>query len=87
MIRENSEEKEWEATSRADKRIYRAKRADTGASWVGACYFTKNIMKFFRELLYALIEMMEIIRIIPENIGIFRNQSRVAEKTPVLAIG
>jgi hypothetical protein len=30
---------------------------------------------------------MEIIRIIPENIGIFRNQSRVAEKTPVLAIG
>jgi hypothetical protein len=44
-------------------------------------------MKFFRELLYALIEMMEIIRIIPENTGIFRNQSLVAEKTPLLAIG
>jgi hypothetical protein len=44
-------------------------------------------MKFFRELLYALIEMMEIIRIIPENTGTFRNQSRLAEKTPVLAIG
>jgi hypothetical protein len=29
--------------------------------------------------------MMEIIKIIPENTGIFRNQSLVAEKTPVLA--
>jgi hypothetical protein len=43
-------------------------------------------MKFFRELLYALIEMMEIIRIIPENTWIFRNQSQVAKKTLVLAI-
>jgi hypothetical protein len=63
----------------------RAKRADTGASGVGACYFVKNIIKFFRELLYALIEIMEIIRIIPENTWIFRNQSQVAEKTPALA--
>jgi hypothetical protein len=31
--------------------------------------------------------MMEIIRIIPENTGTFRNQSQVAEKTPLLAIG
>jgi hypothetical protein len=31
--------------------------------------------------------MMEIIKIIPGNTGIFRNQSQVAEKTPVLAIG
>ena len=73
------------------KRVYRAnniraKRADTGASWVGACYFVKNIMRFFRELLYALIEMIEIIKIIPENTWIFRNQSQVAKKTPVLAI-
>ena len=86
------ERNEVEATFGTGKRIYRAnniraKRADTGASWVGACYFVKNIMKFFRELLYALIEMMEIIKIIPENTGIIRNQSRVAEKTPVLAIG
>ncbi|WP_460198395.1 hypothetical protein [Segatella asaccharophila] len=55
--------------------------------WGGACYFVKNIMKFFRKLLYALIEMMEIIKIILTNTGIFRNQSQVAEKTPVLAIG
>jgi hypothetical protein len=37
-----------EATFGTGKRIYRAnniraKRADTGASWVGACYFVKNI--------------------------------------------
>jgi hypothetical protein len=92
MARNVGERNEVEATFGTGKRIYRAnniraKRADTGASWVGACYFVKNIMKFFRELLYALIEMMEIIRIIPENTGIFRNQSLVAEKTPVLAIG
>jgi hypothetical protein len=31
--------------------------------------------------------MMEIIKIIPENTGIIRNQSRVAEKTLVFAIG
>jgi hypothetical protein len=49
--------------------------------------FVKNIKKFFRELLYALIEMMKIIEIILANTGIIRNQSRVAEKTPVLAIG
>ena len=49
--------------------------------------FVKNIKKFFRELLYALIEMMEFVRRIPENIGIFMNQCRVAGKTPVRAIG
>jgi hypothetical protein len=44
-------------------------------------------MRFFRALLfYVLIEMMKIIKIIPENTWIFRNQSQVAEKTPVLAI-
>jgi hypothetical protein len=31
--------------------------------------------------------MMKIIEIILANTGIIRNQSRVAEKTPVLAIG
>jgi hypothetical protein len=91
MARNVGERNEVEAIFETGKRIYkanniRAKRADTGASWVGACYFMKNIMKFFRELLYTLIEMMEIIRIIPKNTGIIRNQSQVAEETSVLAI-
>jgi hypothetical protein len=87
IARNVGERKEVEATFGTGKRIYRAKCADRGAFGVGACHFVKNIKKFFRELLYALIEMMKIIKIIPENIGIFRNQSRVAEKTPVLTIG
>jgi hypothetical protein len=44
------------------------------------CDFVKNRIKFLQELLYALIEMMEIIKIIPANTGIFINQSQVAEK-------
>ncbi|GAA6529090.1 hypothetical protein LPYR103PRE_10630 [Segatella asaccharophila] len=92
MARNVGERNEVEATFGTGKRIYRAnniraKRADTGASWVGACYFVKNRMKFFRELLYALIEMMEIIKIILENTVMIRNQSRVPEKTLFLAIG
>ncbi|MCH3994097.1 MAG: IS5 family transposase [Prevotella sp.] len=92
MARNVGERNEVEATFGTGKRIYRAnniraKRADTGASWVGACYFVKNIMKFLHELLYALIEMMEIIKIIPENTGIFRNRKLMAEKTLSLVIG
>jgi PAS domain-containing protein len=91
MARNVGERNEVEATFGTGKRIYRAnniraKRADTGASWVGACYFVKNIKKFLHELLYALIEMMEIIKIIPENTGIFRNRSLVTKKTLLLAI-
>jgi hypothetical protein len=91
MARNVGERNEVEATFGTGKRIYRAnniraKHTDTGASWVDAYYFVKNIMKFFRELLYALIEMMEIIKIIPENTWIFRNQSQVAEKTRFFAM-
>ncbi|MCH3995387.1 IS5 family transposase [Prevotella cerevisiae] len=92
MARNVGERNEVEATFGTGKRIYRAnniraKRADTGALWVGACYFVKNIMKFLHELLYALIEMMEIIKIIPENTGTFRNRSLMTKKTLLLAIG
>jgi hypothetical protein len=41
-------------------------------------------MTFFRELLYALIEMMEIIKIILTNTEILRDKSQMAKKTPVL---
>jgi hypothetical protein len=78
MARNVGERNEVEATFGTGKRIYganniRAKRANTGTSWVGACYFVKNIKKFFKEPLYALIEMMKIFKIIPASIGIFRS--------------
>ncbi|MCI5982970.1 MAG: hypothetical protein MRZ71_08040, partial [Bacteroidales bacterium] len=36
----------------------RAKLPNTAASWTGACFFIKNVMKFLRELFYALFEML-----------------------------
>jgi hypothetical protein len=52
MARNVGERNEVETTFGTDMRIYRAnnisaKHADMGASWVGAFYFVKNIMKFF----------------------------------------
>lgn len=49
-----------EATFGTAKRIYRAnniraKLPETANCWTGMCYFVKNIMKFLKELLYALI--------------------------------
>ncbi|MCH4100212.1 MAG: hypothetical protein LKF06_06375 [Prevotella sp.] len=46
MTRNVGERNEVEATFGTDKRIYRAnniraKRADTGTSWIGACYSSK----------------------------------------------
>ena len=47
---------EIEATFGTGKRVYganniRAKLADTADTWIGACFFSKNVMKFLRELL------------------------------------
>jgi transposase, IS5 family len=68
MAKNIGERNEVEATFGTGKRIYRAnniraKRPDTGEAWTSACYFSKNVMKFLRELLYALIEMMDILKI------------------------
>ncbi|EJX05362.1 hypothetical protein EVA_06523, partial [gut metagenome] len=41
----------------------RAKLPDTGASRTACCYFAKNVMKFLRELLYALILMIRKMEI------------------------
>ena len=59
------ERNEIEATFGTGKRVYkaddiRAKLPDTGAAWVGACFFVKNVMKFLRELYFALIRALEI---------------------------
>ena len=50
---------EWnevEATFGTSKRVYRAndiraKLDDKADTWIGACFFAKNVMKFLRELL------------------------------------
>lgn len=62
------ERNEVEGTFGTGKRIYRAnniraKLPETAACWTGMCYFVKNVMKFLRELLRALILMAYGIRI------------------------
>lgn len=57
---------EIEATFGTGKRIYRAnniraKRPDTAASWIGSCYFVKNLMKFLRELCLVLNEICRFL--------------------------
>ena len=54
--------KEPKATFGTGKRVYRAdniraKLPDTAASWIGSCYFVKNVMKFLRELCLVLSEI------------------------------
>ena len=63
MARYSGECNEVEGTFGIGKRVYRAnniraKLADTGESWCGACYFAKNVMKFLKELLHALFELV-----------------------------
>ena len=77
MARNVGERNEVEATFGTGKRVYRAnniraKLAATGESWTGACYFTKNVMKFPKGLLRALILMgrwMEKLMAGPDQIG------------------
>lgn len=68
MAKNVGERNEVEATFGTAKRIYkanniRAKLPDTGASWTACCYFAKNVKKFLRELLYALILMIRKMEI------------------------
>lgn len=57
---------EIEATFGTGKRIYRAnniraKLPETANCWTGMCYFVKNVMKFLRELLHALIFVINLL--------------------------
>ena len=50
------ERNEKEATFGTSKRVYRAndiraKLDNTADTWIGACFFAKNVMKFLRRLL------------------------------------
>ena len=55
------ERNEIEGTFGTSKRVYRAnniraKLDDTADTWIGACFFAKNVMKFLRELLCLISE-------------------------------
>ena len=55
------ERNEIEGTSGTTKRVYRAndiqaKLDQTADTWIGACFFAKNIMKFLRGLLCLIFE-------------------------------
>ncbi len=89
MAKNVGERNEIEATFGTGKRIYRAnniraKLPDTGESWTCACYFTKNVMKFLRELLHNLIEMLIILRNIQSVIAKFGNQNKSVPKYTIL---
>lgn len=63
MARYSGERNEVEGAFGTGKRVYRAnniraKLSDTGESWCAACYFAKNVMKFLKELLHALFELV-----------------------------
>ena len=55
------ERNEIEATFGTSKRVYRAdniraKLDETADTWIGACFFAKNVMKFLRGLLCLIFE-------------------------------
>lgn len=67
MAKAVGERNEIEATFGTGKRIYRAnniraKLPETANCWTGMCYFVKNVMEFLRELLHALIFVINLLR-------------------------
>lgn len=63
--RATGERNEIEATFGTSKRVYRAndiraKLDETADTWIGACFFAKNVMKFLRGLLCLIFEKMGI---------------------------
>ena len=64
-IRAIGERNEIEATFGTTKRVYgandiRAKLDNTADTWIGACFFAKNVMKFLRGLLRLIFEKMAL---------------------------
>lgn len=55
----------------------RAKRPDTGEASTSACYFSKNVMKFLKELLRVLTELIQMWRNIKPTPDLVKNQRRV----------
>jgi hypothetical protein len=82
MAKNVGERNEVEATFGTGKRIYRAnniraKLPDTGEAWASACYFSKNVMKFLKELLHVLTEMMRMLKSIRLTLDLLKNQRLV----------
>lgn len=77
------ERNEIEATFGTGKKIYRAnnirtKLPDTGWSWIAACYFAKNVMKFLRGLLHLLSDMVDFLL----KFEIFITNIQIPQKNP-----
>ena len=71
MARAVGKRNEIECSFGTGKRVYqandiRAKLPETAECWTGMCYFAKNVMKFFRELCHALIEMLRILTLMTD---------------------
>ena len=61
-----AERNEIEATFGTGKRVYRAnniraKLPETADCWTAMCYFVKNVMKFLKGLLHALIFIFKLL--------------------------
>lgn len=72
------------------KRVYtandiRAKLPDTGKSWIVACYFAKNMMRFLRGLLCALFNMLDFMQNCLMNQLVFELQDQRFRKYVILS--
>ena len=73
------ERNEIEGTFGTTKRVYRAnniraKLDETADTWIGACFFAKNVMKFLRGLLCLIFESTELKRLVGQ---FFNNEGRL----------
>ena len=76
------ERNEVEATFGTSKRVYRAndiraKLDDTADTWIGACFFAKNVMKFLRGLLYLIFAKCNLEALKKRNDNSFDSLNRV----------
>ena len=72
------ERNEIEGTFGTSKRVYRAnniraKLDDTADTWIGACFFAKNVMKFLRGLLCLISEKSGLLDLKKRIFGIIDN--------------
>lgn len=63
MAKAVGQRNEIECSFGTGKRVYQAndirdKLPETAECWTGICYFTKNVMKFFRELCHTLYDLL-----------------------------
>lgn len=84
MLFRTEKGKEIEATFGTEKRVYRAnniraKLPETGESWIAACYFSKNVMKFLRGLLRTLSDMVDFFL----KFEIYIATIQIPERNPV----